>query len=299
MSKKPLLIGFTGSAGSGKSTAAEYFEKTHRLQRESFAKKMKEGLAHMLNLPKDSVFGDKDQKEAAIPKLSTRRPISGRLLLQTLGTEWGRDTIDPDIWLYAVADKWDVMKGIPGFSGMVIEDVRFENEAKWIRDQGGVIIRINTPAQLVRQDVLNHSSESGIPAKYVSVEMTNWKGTKEKFYHDLARLHTLLTGEPVQKDEKVESIKDLITNWANEVFPDRTITNALQKMVMEEIPEYMMNQNDKFELADIGILLYDIAYLAGIDLDEAIREKMAINKSRKWQIIPETGLMKHIKEEYL
>ncbi len=79
-------------------------------------------------------------------------------------------------------------------------------------------------------------------------------------------------------DEFEKPVRDIIVEWADEVFPNRTITNAIQKMVLEEIPEYLMKQDDAMELADLGILLYDIANLAGVDLDKAIREKMAINK---------------------
>lgn len=89
----------------------------------------------------------------------------------------------------------------------------------------------------------------------------------------------------------------LITNWADDVFPHRTISNAIQKLVLEEIPEYLINQKDPMELADVGILVYDIANLAGVDLNKAIRDKMAINKKRTWKIDDETGLMKHIPKE--
>jgi hypothetical protein len=89
------------------------------------------------------------------------------------------------------------------------------------------------------------------------------------------------------------SVKDLVVEWADEVFPDRTITNAISKMMLEEIPEYMMSQHDPLELADLGILLYDIAHLAGVDLDDAIRRKMEINKKRTWAINKTTGLMSH------
>lgn len=92
-------------------------------------------------------------------------------------------------------------------------------------------------------------------------------------------------------------VRDIIVEWADSVFPDRTITNAIQKMVLEEIPEYLMKQDDAMELADLGILLYDIANLAGVDLDKAIREKMEINKNRQWKLNPDTGLMKHVKEQ--
>jgi hypothetical protein len=90
------------------------------------------------------------------------------------------------------------------------------------------------------------------------------------------------------------SVKDLIVDWADEAFPDRTITNAIQKLVLEEIPEYLTSQQDPMELADLGILLYDIAHLAGVDLESAIRKKMEINKGRTWAIDKVTGLMRHV-----
>lgn len=94
---------------------------------------------------------------------------------------------------------------------------------------------------------------------------------------------------------KKESHKQSIIDWANRIFPDRTIENAIRKMVEEEIPEYLENKYDAMELADLGILLYDIANLAGVDLDDAIGKKMHINRMRSWAIDPESGLLKHIR----
>lgn len=93
-----------------------------------------------------------------------------------------------------------------------------------------------------------------------------------------------------------EDVKNLIVGWADNVFPNRTITNALTKLVMEEIPEYLRAQDDPMEMADLGILIYDIAHLAGVDLDAAIRAKMEINKRRLWAVSGKTGLMSHIKD---
>lgn len=94
---------------------------------------------------------------------------------------------------------------------------------------------------------------------------------------------------------EIEPVRNVILNWANDVFPDRTITNALQKLVMEEIPELLLKQDDPMEIADLGILVHDIANLAGYDLDEIMREKMAVNIARKWKIDKVTGLMNHVK----
>lgn len=95
---------------------------------------------------------------------------------------------------------------------------------------------------------------------------------------------------------KKQSAKDMIVEWADSVFPNRTITDAIQKMMLEEIPEYLMAQDDPMELADIGILLYDIAHLAGVDLDSAILKKMEINKKRSWAIDSTTGMLNHTKK---
>lgn len=97
-------------------------------------------------------------------------------------------------------------------------------------------------------------------------------------------------------DPRRASVGEVVTEWADRAFPNRTITNALQKMVFEEIPEFMLNQSDTSELADIGILLYDIAQMSGVNLETAMREKMVINNLRKWEVNPVTGLMSHIKE---
>lgn|GEM_PF-798405 len=91
-----------------------------------------------------------------------------------------------------------------------------------------------------------------------------------------------------------QSTKDMIVNWANEVFPDRTVTNAIQKLALEELPEFLMAQDDPMELADVAIIVEDIAYLKGWDLDAIKREKMAININRKWAIDDTTGLMNHV-----
>lgn len=91
------------------------------------------------------------------------------------------------------------------------------------------------------------------------------------------------------------SLRNMIVEWADEVFPERTVLNAIQKMVLEEIPEYLMDRGNPMELADLGILLYDIAHLDGVDLDSAIRKKMTINRFRTWGIDARTGLLKHNK----
>lgn len=374
----PLLIAFTGKAGAGKSTAAEFYSNGYRFFPESFAERPKTAMMNLFGLEHSQVFGNKEQKEAIIPHLSSSVPVSGRLILQTFCTEWARHTISPDVWIWPVANKWDQLKNVPGFKGMVISDLRFDNEAEWIKSQGGIVIEIVTveDRNAAKQPYPGfmgdgHVSESGIGRQYIDICITNPKKSKDEFkwhlaqsidlllyhkgWHDLsphpmatkyennlsrAEVQNLadliIAGKNetavvlpefiemgkysaetsyVRNSDLVEmttliraiaeepisglpvSIRDLIVEWADEVFPNRTISNALQKMVMHEIPEYLMKQDDEMELADLGILIYDIANLAGYDLDKAIRKKMEINKKRTWQIDDKTGLMSHVKED--
>jgi hypothetical protein len=87
-------------------------------------------------------------KEEIIPELG----CTGRHLLQTLGTEWGRDTIHKNIWVMAMAKHLkDYRKPV------VIDDIRFANEVQMIRDLGGKIVYIQRDSAEAVTD--QHSSE--------------------------------------------------------------------------------------------------------------------------------------------
>jgi hypothetical protein len=91
------------------------------------------------------------RKEDPIPAYGNKSP---RQLLQWLGTEWGRNLVDENIWV-TVATKEFLLRG----PGMVIADVRFENEAFWIRRMGGTIIHLMRPGA---PPVATHASENGV-----------------------------------------------------------------------------------------------------------------------------------------
>jgi hypothetical protein len=79
--------------------------------------------------------------------------VSVRHMLQTLGTEWGRQCIHPDIWVRC----W---KGrAQRFDAVVADDVRFPNEAKMIKLLGGEMWRIDRP-DAVR--TFDHASEGSL-----------------------------------------------------------------------------------------------------------------------------------------
>lgn len=148
---KHKLIGICGPARSGKDTTANFIvAANHGFYRYSFA----EPLYRMAYACFGTDFRAEEwqgaAKETAIPAIGK----SPRQILQTLGTEWGRELINQDLWTILARRK--LMINGPG---MVISDVRFENEAKFIRDLGGVVVHIR------RDDAIKvnpHASEAGV-----------------------------------------------------------------------------------------------------------------------------------------
>jgi len=96
----------------------------------------------------------------------------------------------------------------------------------------------------------------------------------------------------------IKKLQADIKSWADSVFPNRTVKGAFDKMVFEEIPELYQGQfKDPLEFADVAILLFDVADLMGIDMEAAIKKKMAINRDRDWEFDEETGFMRHVKKD--
>jgi len=165
MSRK-ILIGLAGPARSGKSTAATYIEQQFGFAQYAFAQPLKEALRGMLNLSDRELEGD--LKEEALTDIG----LSPRQLMQTLGTEWGRQHGGRDFWLRVAERRLaHIEDALPhAFNGYVISDVRFENEAAWVRARGGVILHIHRPDA---PQVASHSSEHGIAIHGGDIEISN------------------------------------------------------------------------------------------------------------------------------
>lgn len=132
---KPRLIGLVGYAGSGKSLAADCLAP-HGYYRTRFAAPLKDML-RSLGLTQAEVDGH--LKEVPCELLGGKTP---RHAMITLGTEWGRNLIDYNLWVRVTMHKVNHSLSV-GDKKVVIDDVRFPNEAQAIRDAGGTIWRID------------------------------------------------------------------------------------------------------------------------------------------------------------
>ena len=112
--------------------------------------------------------------------------VKDRLLLQWLGTEWGRGTIDKDLWVKLwIAAVEDARRKDPS-AIIVCDDCRFDNEAEVVKSIGGIIVKISTSRNGERIDTSRaaHASESGISDEFVHYIVEN-NGTLEEYQGQL------------------------------------------------------------------------------------------------------------------
>jgi hypothetical protein len=137
-----ILIGLCGAAGSGKSTFAKQLVDEWDFIELSFALSLKLLAVEQFGYDMDrlSELAYKEEQDPNLPDGWTRRRV-----LQHLGTE-GFRAIDPDFWVRKVEKQIEGIKvRLETLPGVVISDVRYENEAKMIREQGGYLVRLDRP----------------------------------------------------------------------------------------------------------------------------------------------------------
>lgn len=110
--------------------------------RESFAKKLRRCLYTIVNDDRIFALDDKTKNELSTIKDAEGNYYTIRQLLQKFGTEVGRN-ISPNIWVDALMNDYKKAK-LDGYEkDWIVTDVRFENEAKAIRENNGILIRVN------------------------------------------------------------------------------------------------------------------------------------------------------------
>jgi hypothetical protein len=127
------LIALTGFAGAGKTTAAEILAANYNYCRLSFATPIKDMLK-ILGLNKNEVYGQ--AKDIPCSLLNERIP---RTAMQTIG-DWGKVNFGEDFWANLLKAKYLKLRS-QGYS-IVIDDLRFKNEARMVKELGGELVYI-------------------------------------------------------------------------------------------------------------------------------------------------------------
>lgn len=196
------IIGINGYSGSGKDTIGVIIQylncqhvgeitiedavKNYKLHEwwledqsewevKKFAGKLKDIASHLTGIDiedfEDQEFKKTDLgKEWAIHGL----PMSVRDFLQKLGTEGLRNGVHDDVWVNALFADYKKIEYSneeqAHYPNWVITDTRFTNEAKAIKDKGGIIIRVDRPGVT---PINAHPSETGLDSWKFDYKVVN------------------------------------------------------------------------------------------------------------------------------
>jgi nucleoside-triphosphatase THEP1 len=151
-----IVIGISGKLGVGKSTIARHIvSKLDNWQIASFADLLKQEAAEQFGL--DVRLAYTEQGKASIISLPDGSRKTLRELLQWYGTDVVRAK-DRDYWVRSMTQHLDRVRS--KVAGMIIDDVRFPNEANLVLRRQGFLVRIDPyPGYALASD---HASETAL-----------------------------------------------------------------------------------------------------------------------------------------
>jgi len=181
------IIAFVGAAGAGKTTAANYVVKVGpkltpkvEMRRYNFATPIKQMVVALLmacgveqKLARPMVT-DPKLKGEPVPEVGGFTP---RTLMQTIGTEWGREVMHEDFWITLALHR--INTAIKKGYGVVYDDLRYENEANMVRAFGGAVVGIRGRKTLLDDTSAAHASETQHPEPDFWIEND---GAEEKLH---------------------------------------------------------------------------------------------------------------------
>lgn len=154
------LIGlYSNSMGAGKTTVARHLYSNHDYQFVRFASPLKAMISTLIREVGYSYYEaeqyvDGPYKEVPILALDNLTP---RRLMQTLGTEWGREALGEDFWVNIARAR--IERLLAAGRSVVVDDLRYENEALMLDGLGATIIRVDRDNAKITSA---HSSEGGL-----------------------------------------------------------------------------------------------------------------------------------------
>lgn len=142
------IIGLLGRKGHGKDTIADYLVQNYNYSKFAFALSLKDIIKQLFDFNDDQLYGN--SKEEIDPRWGK----SPRWIMQFLGTDVFRNTFGEDFWIKSLKYK------IKDYNLVVISDVRFQNEADFIKEIGGKIWKVER--NINNNIYSNHESENNI-----------------------------------------------------------------------------------------------------------------------------------------
>jgi hypothetical protein len=135
------MIGIVGRKGSGKDTCGDYLVAKHGYIKQSFANPLKRACKEMFSLS-DAQLNDPVLKETPDPRWNGATP---RQILQFVGTDLFRNQLSgiiPNIGEDVHIQAFKIWFQNQPNKKIVLCDIRFKNEAKFVKENGGILIKV-------------------------------------------------------------------------------------------------------------------------------------------------------------
>lgn len=180
-----VLIGICGQKGVGKDTVGDYIIQKYSFEQYAFAFPLKKLLKDLFELSDDQLYGN--TKEVVDPRWNT----TPRKLMQYVGTELFRNqlhTLIPELnfdnlWIRKFNDWIAARKDVD----VIITDIRFEDEMNAVKENGGVIVKVERTLNYTD----SHLSEQFYQTVVPDITIVN-DGTKEELYQQIEKLINII-----------------------------------------------------------------------------------------------------------
>lgn len=188
---RTFLIGIHGKAHTGKDTVAKHLIEKYNLLRYGPSVPVKNTTAAMFDIPREWL-DDEKMKEHYVEFWG----MTVRQMAQKVGKESSRDVFGNDIWMRHVEKKLIDIKHNPysikelnvfqpkRYNGIVLADIRYESEVKWIKNNGGDVIFVRRDNTSPINGYEGHDGEKGLPDDLADILLYN-NGTIEELYKSL------------------------------------------------------------------------------------------------------------------
>lgn len=155
-----IILGIAGRKRSGKSTAGTLAADTFNFIQINFADPIRAAACSLFDYTPEQLETHKHDVHPLIG-------ISPRKFMQMMGTEFGRNMIDQDLWLKSVKNKIMNRRQYD----IAICDVRYPNEADFVHRMGGKVLHITRPD--MQDSAETHSSETEVDSLPADFRLTN------------------------------------------------------------------------------------------------------------------------------
>ena len=190
---KVRIIGLSGKVGTGKTSVANGLcERLPNAARVAFADLLKQEAARIFGFPVKCCYHDKDRLIPLTPERAEAgmtEDMTVRHILQWYGTDVIRAR-DPEHWVTAMGEKVRAMAA-EGAEHIIVDDMRFPNEAECVKGQGGLLVRLEPfPGYEHPASGGQHASETALD------DYGNWDC---RFYPQRGKEHITATVEQIAK----------------------------------------------------------------------------------------------------